>query len=334
MDQKPNMKTTLPPRLARLEPGNAHTFKVPAKLINEGTDLSIFLVSQGYEDILTFLGQLNKSMFPEKSSAISKPPQPSQSKDSTVEGIGKLLRDLDLLISEAPPDPGPRRFGNKSFRTWFDLTEVKASQLLAQYLPATVTKFQHSDNVDAIQELKTYLMGSFGSAQRLDYGTGHELSFLAFLGGIWKLGGFSEQAEQNIERELVLGAVQPYLTLIRKLILTYNLEPAGTHGVWGLDDHSFVPYVFGSAQYGPAIGKEDITPTEGSSAGSPDPGDVAKADKVKALRESNMYFDAIGFIYDVKKGPFWEHSPTLYDISGVKAGWGKINKVGGIRVNT
>lgn len=40
-----------------------------------------------------------------------------------------------------------------------------------------------------------------------------------------------------------------------------------------------------------------------------------------------MYFSAIGFIYDVKKGPFWEHSPMLYDISGIQAGWGKINKV-------
>ncbi|MCJ1282380.1 Serine/threonine-protein phosphatase 2A activator 1 [Xylographa opegraphella] len=39
-----------------------------------------------------------------------------------------------------------------------------------------------------------------------------------------------------------------------------------------------------------------------------------------------MYFGAIGFIYDVKKGPFWEHSPTLYDISGVRTGWAKINK--------
>ena len=39
-----------------------------------------------------------------------------------------------------------------------------------------------------------------------------------------------------------------------------------------------------------------------------------------------MYFSAIGFIYDVKRGPFWEHSPMLYDISGIKAGWGKINK--------
>lgn len=40
-----------------------------------------------------------------------------------------------------------------------------------------------------------------------------------------------------------------------------------------------------------------------------------------------MYFSAIGFIYDVKRGPFWEHSPTLYDISGIKDGWAKVNKV-------
>ncbi|CZT16543.1 related to serine/threonine-protein phosphatase 2A activator 1 [Ramularia collo-cygni] len=39
-----------------------------------------------------------------------------------------------------------------------------------------------------------------------------------------------------------------------------------------------------------------------------------------------MYFSAIQFIHDVKTGPFWEHSPVLYDISGIKDGWGKINK--------
>jgi serine/threonine-protein phosphatase 2A activator len=39
-----------------------------------------------------------------------------------------------------------------------------------------------------------------------------------------------------------------------------------------------------------------------------------------------MYFSAIQFIFDVKKGPFWEHSPILFNISGIKDGWGKINK--------
>ena len=118
-----------------------------------------------------------------------------------------------------------------------------------------------------------------------------------------------------------------YFRLARRLIQKYSLEPAGSHGVWGLDDHSFLPYIFGSAQYGPAIGDQDPIPTEGSRPNAPKPDIVAKAELITREREKNLYFEAIGFIYDVKRGPFWEHSPTLFDISGVKAGWGKINKV-------
>lgn len=118
-----------------------------------------------------------------------------------------------------------------------------------------------------------------------------------------------------------------YLSLVRRLINIYNLEPAGSHGVWGLDDHAFLPYVFGSAQYGPPIKDTEHTPTEGSLAGAPDPANVTNASLVEKERKTNLYFGAIGFIYDVKTGPFWEHSPTLYDISGIQAGWAKINKV-------
>ena len=118
-----------------------------------------------------------------------------------------------------------------------------------------------------------------------------------------------------------------YLALIRRLIKTYTLEPAGSHGVWGLDDHSFLPYLFGSAQYAPAISSTDDLPTEGAREGAPDPADVVKIMTVERERKTNMYFGGIGFIYDVKKGPFWEHSPMLFDISGVRAGWAKINKV-------
>jgi serine/threonine-protein phosphatase 2A activator len=67
-------------------------------------------------------------------------------------------------------------------------------------------------------------------------------------------------------------------------------------------------------------------PLEGSVRGAPKPSDITKHEVVERLREVNMYFSAIGFISDVKKGPFWEHSPILYDISGIKDGWGKINK--------
>lgn len=117
-----------------------------------------------------------------------------------------------------------------------------------------------------------------------------------------------------------------YLKVVRRLILTYNLEPAGSHGVWGLDDHSFLPYIFGSAQLTRPITASEPMPLEGSVRGAPKPSAVVQGASVDLYRDSNMYFSAIGFINDVKKGPFWEHSPMLFDISGIKDGWGKINK--------
>lgn len=114
---------------------------------------------------------------------------------------------------------------------------------------------------------------------------------------------------------------------MRRLILTYTLEPAGSHGVWGLDDHFFLSYIFGSAQYCPPIQNGEAMPVEGSLANVPSPAEVINKNVVARERATNMYFSAVGFIYDVKTGPFWEHSPILYDISGVRAGWGKVNKV-------
>ncbi|KAI5303636.1 hypothetical protein KEM56_007342 [Ascosphaera pollenicola] len=145
---------------------------------------------------------------------------------------------------------------------------------------------------------------------------------------LWKLGYFEEKEYGVEERGIVVGVIEPYLKLMRRLIKTYTLEPAGSHGVWGLDDHFFLPYIFGSAQLCPAVTADQLTPVEGSIRGAPQPSAVVKQDLVDMERDTNMYFSAVGFIYDVKQGPFWEHSPILFDISGIKDGWGKINKVG------
>lgn len=91
-----------------------------------------------------------------------------------------------------------------------------------------------------IKELKYYIENSFGSAIRLDYGTGHELSFLAFIGGLidFKLLSLEELTGSDI-----LTIFAKYYDLTRRLILVYSLEPAGSHGVWGLDDHYHLIYI-------------------------------------------------------------------------------------------
>nr|OQO27009.1 hypothetical protein B0A51_07635 [Rachicladosporium sp. CCFEE 5018] len=305
------------------------TFITPRKRIEDGNDLAFFHSSIAYRDIKIFLLQLNRAIFPrlgEDGNTEVCDLQQRAELSSVGIGVAAIIKTLSDLVDDVPPETGPRRFGNVAFRTWYKLAESKIDDLFDEHLGSVLDLIATNDDqrrTGVREELKVYLLGGFGSAQRMDYGTGHELSFLVFLGCLWKLSAF----RVGEERTIVTGLIQPYLVLMRKLILTYTLEPAGTHGVWGLDDHSFLPYIFGSAQLGPAIASADApTPLTGSRAGVPKPDSIASKNTVLQHKDNNMYFAAIQFIYDVKTGPFWEHSPTLFNISGIKDGWAKINK--------
>ncbi|KAM0275121.1 hypothetical protein ACHAQH_007525 [Verticillium albo-atrum] len=323
------------PALTKLDTSSPHTFQTPVKRINEGPDVSTFLESKAHRDITTFILQLNRALCPELIPATSTTKETIKTYPSTsvppaadlppqILALQSLLRSAEALIAEAPPDPGPRRFGNASFRTWSNLLESHAASLITTVLtPETLTLGGSSP----LPELQAYLLGSFGSPQRLDYGTGHELSFLAFLAALYKLNFFPPSATPgDTERLISLAILAPYFSLVRTLIKTYTLEPAGSHGVWGLDDHAFLPYILGSAQLSRPVSASSPMPQDGSLRAAPRPADVARPDAVEDHRATNLYFAAVGFINDVKRGPFWEHSPILFDVSGIRDGWGKINK--------
>jgi serine/threonine-protein phosphatase 2A activator len=190
--------------LERLDPHVQHLFFTPIKRINDGEDLQFFHTSKAYRDLTIWLLQLNRSMFPDG--------DVDETYSKTVESIRDLISKLVALIDQAPPETGLQRFGNVAFRTWFNLVEESADDLLESHVISTLGELVQPNRLESQagdgtlrNELKVYLLGSFGSAQRLDYGTGHELSFLAFLGALWKLGAF----ENGEERAIVLGLIQP-----------------------------------------------------------------------------------------------------------------------------
>lgn len=205
--------------LETLDPFKEHTFAEPIKKINEDQDVSTFLTSKAYSDIMTFILQLNRAMFPAKLPDGKVQPWPFNSDavefSEPVRRLQTLLSKLESIIEEAPPDTGPRRFGNISFRKWYQIVESRVSELLEESLSPEVLRPRsaESDAPTAKDELKAYFLGSFGSAQRLDYGTGHELSFVAFLACIWKLNGFPKTEQGVEERGIVLGVIEPYVFL-------------------------------------------------------------------------------------------------------------------------
>lgn len=78
------------------------------------------------------------------------------------------------------------RFGNKAFRIWLDKVLASSSE--------EVSKLSNDpDFTKAVPEIKVYLEESFGSYERLDYGTGHELNFVVFLFCLFKLGVFVQE---------------------------------------------------------------------------------------------------------------------------------------------
>lgn len=213
-------------RLGVLDRSQPHAFVIPVKKIHDGQDVTDFLSSRGYYQIMTFLFQLNGAMFPRHISAEGGEREKVQTWElgssevtfsEAILQLRKLLAALEDMIDEVPPNPGPRRFGNISFRRWSELVQERLPGLMKDYLPKNVLSFPapEDDGVNVQNELSFYLLGSFGSAQRLDYGTGHELSFLAFLGSLWMLGAFAGGEPGVEERGIVLGVVEPYVPSVK-----------------------------------------------------------------------------------------------------------------------
>jgi len=266
-------------------------FCKPTRQVNTLKDVMEWTTSNAFATIVGFIMDLNKVICGRKRTSQH---HVSEKVQSTVDF---LIKCKDI-IDEVPPQQQAMRFGNKAFRDWHARVVQEAELFQKQLLGEKLE--------NAYQEVSHYFCESFGNLQRIDYGTGHELNFVAWLCCLSKLEVFLPDDRIS----LVFDIFCTYLEVMRKVQTTYWLEPAGSKGVWGLDDYQFLPFYWGASQM---LGQEDILPSDAI-------GKVA----AEAGKQDNLFLACIAFVYQMKTGLFAEHSPLLNDISQVPS-WTKVN---------
>jgi hypothetical protein len=277
----------------------------PLRYIFDSSDHAAFLRSPVLEDFFRFLGALI--------TACSDQPNlsPSSSVPPFVSEIETIMNELISWVTEIPPISQPMRYGNKAFRIWHTRLVKSVIGISKRILNAgsksTTLKESNSITPGAEIEIAAYLVDSFGNPTRIDYGTGHETNFFIFLYCLGRLGLFQPQDLSS----LALRAFPSYLKVCRKLQRTYWLEPAGSHGVWSLDDYHFLAFLLGSAQL---LNHKLIRPKS-----------ILSVDILDDFSNDYIYLAAVKTIIEVKSGaPFAEHSPILSDLASLPS-WSKVN---------
>lgn len=329
---------------------SSHTFLEPVKRIHNNHDFETFVRSSAYKDILDFVKDCAEAVV-DKPNSFADTHTDTDARRShgraVVQRFVDFMAELHALVDAVPPLQQPMRFGNKAFRDWHARLVERAPLFLRDLLAfhvdflaththsgavetntQTASDNDHTindntenndnntiilcaENIDsAAAELAHYLFDMFGNATRIDYGTGHELNFAILFLLLKKLG-----VVQGEDLPLVVTQAFPaYVRTMRKLQTVYMLEPAGSHGVWGLDDYHCLLFLWGAAQLSRQSGNDvEITPSA-----------IHDAEVVREFASEYIYLEGIAFIRHIKHGaPFAETSPMLNDISGMHH-WAKI----------
>ncbi|KAF4538688.1 Serine threonine-protein phosphatase [Lasiodiplodia theobromae] len=277
--------------------GTSWTFRKPRRRILSPRDHELFKSSPTYTLLQAFIFTLTDSVQDTPIKAIADEPS-----HPTIAAILDVLDRAEAVLARCPAEDTGSRFGNPAFRTFVDAVE---SEQTAWHDRLGVK------NAAAVTELSAYLANSFGNASRIDYGSGHELNFFCWLLCLYQLSILPRSAFPQV----VLRVFPKYLRLMRGVQMTYYLEPAGSHGVWGLDDYQFLPFLFGAAQL---LHHRYIRPKS-----------IHSTLVLEECAPDYLYLDQVAFVNSVKnvEGLRW-HSPMLDDISAAR-NWQKIE--GGMR---
>ncbi|MES1910565.1 MAG: hypothetical protein MHM6MM_003139 [Cercozoa sp. M6MM] len=270
---------------------------MPSKQIASVADLRRWEHSNGKRDFVGFLRMM--------SDAVKGCEAPGETGEHPlVEKLNSILDELAQAVTNFPPrHTGAQRFGDPAFRDWHAFLQEQAAELCKRLLPESLLDEESRWH----EELACYLRDAFGNAQRIDYGTGHELHFFVLLYALGKL----RILTPDMLKSVALRVVPEYLRVVRLVQRTYLLEPAGSRGAHGLDDYQFLPFYLGASQL---IGKENTVK----------PSCAENQELMRQLADRFLYCAAVDYIHRCKTGPFFEHSHALYNIGGVPL-WSKVN---------
>ena len=328
---------------------SAHRPATPRRYIYDDVDLRHFLASPAKHELVRLVAAQGKACT--TSSFCYDPKTPLLGISPALACLHGALEVLLEWVSEYPPVKSSQiRFGNPAFKDWhrrltersglivstilrltskypgaddYDVTVLEAAAELGRQAARAEESIATDEGTateidpDIVTELQCYLHDAFGHPIRLDYGTGHECSFEVFLFVLCKLHCFGSTAEQppSLDRlkATTLSIYHQYLKVTRKLQTDYMLEPAGSHGVWGLDDYHCLPFYFGACQLQQETLEEEFKPSS-----------IHDESTLRSQSDTFIFFGCIRFIKELKKGvPFYESSPMLNDISQLSS-WTKV----------
>lgn len=294
-EQKPSNPPPPTPPLSPPPNLDGHVYSKPCRRILSERDHELFLKSSTHDLIASFVFNLSDSVRDTTISGAEKSPAAS---DPAIIALLAVLDEAEGLLKLSPPVDTGSRFGNPAFRDYL------------QKVDGSLTKWHEKlgvANTDAEEEeVSTYLANSFGSGTRIDYGSGHELNFILWLLCLRQVGIIKDKTFAAV----ALIVFPRYLRLMRDIQSTYYLEPAGSHGVWGLDDYQFLPFLFGASQL---IDHKHIRPLS-----------IHNEMIIEECNKDYLYLNQIQWVNATKtvQGLRW-HSPMLDDISSAKS-WTKV----------
>lgn len=205
----------------------------PQRCIFQPSHLTLFQSSPTYSTLLSTVERITQSL--------TSFPNPPPTEIPIVDRLCLVLKKLQDSVTDFPAESKRGRFGSPQFKVWHKTLSSNIGNYLSYILNDTpINKVIECPT--SMLELRSHILISFGHPMRIDYGTGHELSFLIFL-TLLLPSLLPSQLSYSISK-----IWKEYINTTIKIQREYNLEPAGSHGVWGLDDYYCLGYLFGAAR--------------------------------------------------------------------------------------